>query len=88
MDALASLPNDQIDTTDIPEIRDWSGAVRGLFHMSAAERSKALKELRSRRSEDAHAGEWTKYDWAPPTGYIGAHIAEETSKTLDAYRRA
>ncbi len=86
LDAFDALPDDQIDTTDIPEIRDWSGAVRGLFHMSAAERSKALKELRSRRSEDAHAGEWTKYDWAPPTGYIGAYIAEETSKTLDAYR--
>ena len=29
--ALAALPDDQIDTRDIPEVRDWSGARRGLF---------------------------------------------------------
>jgi uncharacterized protein (DUF4415 family) len=32
IDALASLPEDQIDTTDILEPRDWSGATRGLFY--------------------------------------------------------
>jgi uncharacterized protein (DUF4415 family) len=30
--ALAALPDDQIDTNDIPEVRDWSGAKRGLFY--------------------------------------------------------
>jgi uncharacterized protein (DUF4415 family) len=30
--ALAKLPDDRIDTTDIPEILDWSGAKRGLFY--------------------------------------------------------
>jgi uncharacterized protein (DUF4415 family) len=29
--ALAALPDDQINTRDIPEQRDWSGAKRGLF---------------------------------------------------------
>ena len=29
--ALAALPDDRIDTGDIPEIRDWSGARRGVF---------------------------------------------------------
>lgn len=29
---LASMPDDQIDTSDIPEITDWSGAQRGLFY--------------------------------------------------------
>lgn len=29
---LASIPDDQIDTSDIPEITDWSGAQRGLFY--------------------------------------------------------
>jgi uncharacterized protein (DUF4415 family) len=29
--ALAALPDDQINTSDIPEQRDWSGAKRGLF---------------------------------------------------------
>jgi len=31
LDALIALPEEQIDTTDIPEQRDWSGARRGVF---------------------------------------------------------
>lgn len=30
--ALAVMPEDQIDTQDIPEIGDWSGAQRGMFY--------------------------------------------------------
>lgn len=30
--ALARLPDNKIDTRAIPEIRDWSGARRGLFY--------------------------------------------------------
>jgi uncharacterized protein (DUF4415 family) len=30
--ALIALPEEQIDTTDIPEHRDWSGAPRGVFY--------------------------------------------------------
>lgn len=29
---LAAMPDDQIDTSDIPETTDWSGAVRGRFN--------------------------------------------------------
>ncbi len=29
--ALAALPEDQINTCDVPEQRDWSGAKRGVF---------------------------------------------------------
>src|SRR5436309_7722513 len=32
IDALAVLPDDQIDTQDIPEVSDWSGAKRGVFY--------------------------------------------------------
>ena len=32
LDALADLPDEEIDTTDIPEVRDWSGAKRGIFY--------------------------------------------------------
>lgn len=32
LEALAALPDEQIDTRDIPEVRDWSGAKRGLFY--------------------------------------------------------
>ena len=30
--ALEELPDDQIDTTDVPEILDWSDARRGVFY--------------------------------------------------------
>lgn len=32
MAALAALPDDAIDTSDIPEVSDWSNAVRGRFY--------------------------------------------------------
>ena len=30
--ALAARPDSAIDTSDAPEVRDWSGARRGLFY--------------------------------------------------------
>jgi uncharacterized protein (DUF4415 family) len=30
--SLAALPDDAIDTSDTPELLDWSGAKRGLFY--------------------------------------------------------
>lgn len=30
--ALAALPDEQIDTSDIPEVLDWSDAKRGIFY--------------------------------------------------------
>ena len=32
MRALEALPDNQIDTSDIPEVLDWSDARRGLFY--------------------------------------------------------
>ena len=32
IESLAALPEDQIDTSDIPEILDWSDARRGLLY--------------------------------------------------------
>ena len=32
LEALARLPDDRIDTTDIPEVLDWSNARRGVFY--------------------------------------------------------
>ena len=34
--ALDALPDDRIDTTDAPEIVDWSGARRGVFYRPAS----------------------------------------------------
>ncbi len=35
IDSLAALPEDQIDTRDIPEQRDWRGARRGALFRPA-----------------------------------------------------
>ena len=32
LEALAASPEDQIQTDDMPEVRDWSGAKRGMFY--------------------------------------------------------
>ncbi|MCY4410114.1 MAG: BrnA antitoxin family protein [Caldilineaceae bacterium] len=32
LQALDELPDDKINTTDIPEILDWTGAKRGVFY--------------------------------------------------------
>ena len=32
LEALATLRDDAIDTSDAPELLDWSGAKRGLFY--------------------------------------------------------
>ena len=32
IEALAGLPEEEIDTSDIPEILDWSDATRGLLY--------------------------------------------------------
>ena len=37
--ALEALPDDQIDTTDAPEILDWSGAKRGVFYRPGKQRT-------------------------------------------------
>jgi hypothetical protein len=33
--ALAAMPDDKIDLSDIPEVRDWSRAVVGKFYRPA-----------------------------------------------------
>jgi hypothetical protein len=32
IDLLAALPEDQIQTDDLPEVRDWTDAKRGEFY--------------------------------------------------------
>lgn len=32
LEAVAALPDDRIDTSEVPEVTDWSGAVRGRFY--------------------------------------------------------
>jgi hypothetical protein len=42
LEALATLPDDQINTDDIPEVTDWSDAQRGLFYRPVKQKTKAV----------------------------------------------
>lgn len=61
LEALAALPDDQINTDDIPEVRDWSGARRGLFY-------RPLKQQITLRL-DADLIDWFKTHHPPGEGY-------------------
>jgi uncharacterized protein (DUF4415 family) len=52
LDAVAAMPDSEIDTSDMPEITDWSGAVRGALY-------RPVKRLTSLRL-DADLLEWFK----------------------------
>ena len=80
-DEFDALTDDQIDTSDIPETRDWSRAVRGLFHMPPDERRKALAKLRSKRMADIHANGSDLDD--PPTSPLLPSEVGSQSHTTD-----
>ena len=50
--ALAAMPDSEIDTSDTPEVKDWTGAVRGALF-------RPVKRLTSLRL-DADLLEWFK----------------------------
>lgn len=59
--ALARLPDEKIDTRDIPEIKDWSGAKRGVFY-------RPVKQQLTLRI-DADVVAWFKDHAAKGVGY-------------------
>ena len=59
--SLAVLPDDAIDTSDTPELRDWSDAKRGLFY-------RPVKQQLTLRL-DADVVAWFKNHTAPDEGY-------------------
>lgn len=61
IDALAILPEDQIRTDDIPEVRDWSDAKRGALYCP-------VKEQVTLRL-DADLIEWFKAHQSESEGY-------------------
>jgi uncharacterized protein (DUF4415 family) len=59
--ALAALPEDAIDTSDTPELTNWSGAKRGLFYRPVKQ------QLTLRLDADVIA--WFKTHTASDEGY-------------------
>jgi uncharacterized protein (DUF4415 family) len=59
--SLAALPDDAIDTSDAPELLDWSGAKRGLLY-------RPVKQQLTLRL-DADLVAWFKKHTTPDEGY-------------------
>lgn len=59
--SLAAMPDSAIDTSDAPEVRDWSGAKRGLFY-------RPIKQQLTLRL-DADVLEWFKARAKSGKGY-------------------
>jgi len=67
--ALAALPDDDIDTSDIPGITDWSGAERGKFY-------RPIKEAVTVRL-DADVLHWLKKDGKGYQNRLNAILRKE-----------
>jgi uncharacterized protein (DUF4415 family) len=61
LESLAGLPDDAIDTSDAPQLRDWSGAKRGLFY-------RPIKQQLTLRL-DADVVAWFKQHTTSDEGY-------------------
>jgi uncharacterized protein (DUF4415 family) len=61
LEALAALPDEQINTDDIPEVQDWNGAKRGLFY-------RPIKQQITLRL-DADLIDWFKNNHPQDEGY-------------------
>jgi uncharacterized protein (DUF4415 family) len=81
--SLATLPEDAINTSDAPELLDWSGAKRGLFY-------RPVKQQLTLRL-DADVVAWFKKHTAPHEGYqtrINRALREYVQEQPRSGRRA
>lgn len=78
---LQALPDDQIDTTDAPEILDWSDARRGVFYRPIK------KQITLRLDADVIA--WFKAHARDGKGYqtdINGALRAHVSRSADSAR--
>jgi len=79
LERLSGLPDEAIDTSDIPEVRDWSGAKRGLFYTGPGDKvaigvdSEVVAWFRS------HSPAGEEYE-KRINRVLSEHIAEERQK--------
>jgi uncharacterized protein (DUF4415 family) len=78
LDLLAALPEEEIDTRDTPEVRDWSGARRGALY-------RPLKRQITLRI-DADVIEWFKSRSHQGGGYQ-TDINRALREYVDRHRR-
>ncbi len=55
IDALKAMPDDEIDTSDIPEVTDWSNARRGMFHRLKEGSPPPPRTSASQNKEERHS---------------------------------
>ncbi len=79
---LAAMPDETIDTGDIPELTDaaWSGAVRGRFY-------RPVKQQITARV-DADVLDWLKSQGKGYQGRLNAILRREMLASIRAARRA
>jgi len=79
LERLAALPDEAIDTSAIPEVRDWTGAKRGLFYTGPGDRVAigVDAEVVSWFRSHSHAGEEYERDI---NRVLQEHIDEENRK--------
>jgi len=81
--SLAALPDDAIDTSETPELLDWSGAKRGLFY-------RPIKQQLTLRL-DADVVAWFKRHTTSNEGYqtrINRALREYVQGQADRTRRS
>lgn len=78
---LAGLPDEAIDTSDAPEVRDWTGAKRGLFYAHPSSGDQVAVGLRAGIvewfSNHTEAGEDLESNI---NRVLSEHIAEQVKK--------
>ena len=81
LERLAALPDEAIDTSDAPEVRDWSGAKRGLFYSGASPADEVAVAV------DAQVVDWFQSNTQSGEDFesrinrvLKQHIAEELRK--------
>jgi uncharacterized protein (DUF4415 family) len=80
LDALAAMPDDTIDLSDMPEVTDWSGWTRGKFYRPVK------KQVTVRL--DADVLEWFKAKQGGARGYQTAINAALRKVVEDEMRKA
>ena len=75
--ALESLPDEEIDTSDAPEIRDWSNARRGVFYQPEKQQVTVSLDTDIVEWFKAHAREGRGYQ-ADNNGALREHVHRMT----------
>ncbi len=81
LERLAALPDEKIDTTDVPEACDWTGGRRGLFYSGAQTSDHVAIGVRSDVVDWFESNSESEQDIeARINRVLSEHIAEQTRK--------